>query len=91
MSHADELDVPTKIPDELWFDIKYLKAALATFAFNAQMLAQEKALQTGEHELEFYRWLQPLTETVNQMRDIKRYAPTTAEVIPFPKKMGEGR
>jgi hypothetical protein len=89
VSHADELNVPTKIPDELWHEIKYLKAALATFAFNAQMSVQEKELHTDECDVEFYRWLQPLTETVNQMRHIKRYAPTTAEVIPFPKKVSE--
>jgi hypothetical protein len=46
-------------------------------------------LHTDECDVEFYRWLQPLTETVNQMRHIKRYAPTTAEVIPFPKKVSE--
>ena len=89
VSYADDLIVPTKLPDELWHEIKRLKAALATFAFNAQMSAQEKEMHTGECDVEFYLWLQPLTETVNQIRLIKRYAPTTAEVIPFPKKMGD--
>jgi hypothetical protein len=89
VSQPDQDPLPDKIPDDLWYEIKRLKAALATFAFNAQMSAQEKELYTGECDLEFYRWLQPLTETVNQMRLIKRYAPTTAEVIPFPKKIGE--
>lgn len=89
MSPTDEFPVPTKIPDELWHEIKRFKAALASFAFNAQMSAQANEVHTGECDFDFYRWLQPLTETVNQMRHIKRYAPTTAEVIPFPKKMGE--
>jgi len=89
MSEPDEFPVPTKLPDELWHEIKRLKAALATFAFDAQMSAQSKELLTGEYDFDFYQWLQPLTETVNQMRYIKRYAPTTAEVIPFPKKVSE--
>ena len=89
MSKTDELSVPTRIPDELWYDINRLRAELATFAFNAHMSAQQKELETGEYDFAFYSWLQPLTETVNQMKNIKRYAPTTAEVIPFPKKMGE--
>ena len=89
MSQSDEHPVPDKIPDDLWYEAQRLKAALATFAFDAQMAAQEKELHMGECDLEFYRWLQPLAETVNQMRLIKRYAPTTAEVIPFPKKIGE--
>ena len=53
------------------------------------MSVQGKELRTGEYDFEFYSWLQPLVETVNQMKNIKRYAPTTAEVIPFPKKMSE--
>ena len=86
MSQADELPVPTKIPDDLWHEINDLKASLATFAYNARMCVEGKELRTGEYDLDFYRWLEPLIETVNQMRNIKRYAPTTAEVIPFPKK-----
>jgi hypothetical protein len=89
VSQPDEHPVPDKIPDDLWHEIKRLKAALAAFAFDAQMSAQEKELHTGDCDLEFYRWLQPLTDTVNQMRFIKRCAPTTAEIIPFPKKIGE--
>jgi hypothetical protein len=89
MSQSDELSVPTKIPDDLWHKISRLKAELATFAYNARMSAQRQELLIGEYNFEFYSWLQPLVDTVNQMRSIKRYAPTTAEVIPFPKKMGE--
>jgi hypothetical protein len=65
------------------------RSELTTFAYNARMAAQREELLTGECDFEFYSWLQPLVETVNQMRSIKRYAPTTAEVIPFQKKMGE--
>jgi hypothetical protein len=89
MSQANELPVPTKIPDELWHEIKYLKAALLTFAYNARMCVEGKQLCTGEYDLNFHDWLQPLVETANQMNNIKRYAPTTAEVIPFPKKFAE--
>ena len=89
MSQPDELPVPTKIPDELWHEIKHLKAALLTFAYNARMSAGEREFHTGEYHLNFYSWLQPLVDTANQMKNIKRYAPTTAEVIPFPKKMSE--
>ena len=89
MSPPDELPIPTKIPDELWHEINRLKAALATFAYNARMSAHGKELLTGEYEFEFYSWLEPLVDTVSQMRNIKRYAPTTAEIVPFPKKLGE--
>src|SRR5262245_41370177 len=71
----DELAVPTKILDELWHDIKCLKAGLATFVYNARLSVQEKEMLTGEYDLDFYSWLEPLIETVNQMRNIKRYAP----------------
>jgi hypothetical protein len=53
------------------------------------MSVEGKELRTGEYDVEFYSWLQPLVETVNQMKNIKRYAPTTAEVIPFPKKLSD--
>ena len=89
MSQTDQFLVPTRIPDELWHEINRLRAALVTFAYDARMSVEEKELRTGEYDPEFYGWLQPLVETVNQMRTIKRYAPTTADVIPFPKKMGE--
>lgn len=89
MSQPDELSVPTKIPDDLWHMVNRVKAELATFAYNARMAAQREELLTGEYDFEFYSWLQPLVETVNQMRSINRYAPTTAEVIPFQKTMGE--
>ena len=89
MSQPDELSIPTKIPDDLWHEIARLKAALATFAYNARMSAQRQEVLSGEYDFEFYSWLQPLVDSVNQLRSIKRYAPTTAEVIPFPKKMGE--
>jgi len=81
--------IPTKIPDDLWHMVNHVKAELTTFAYNARMAAQREELLTGECDFEFYSWLQPLVETVNQMRSIKRHAPTTAEVIPFQKKMGE--
>src|SRR6476660_9660515 len=86
MSQANALPVPTKIPDDLWCEIKDLQASLATFAYNARMCVEGKELLTGEYDLDFYAWRVPLIETVNQMRNIKRYAPTTAEVIPFPRK-----
>ena len=86
MSQTNELPVPTKIPDELWHEIKYLKAALLTFAYNAGMSVEGRELRTGEYDLNFHSWLQPLIDTANQMGNIKRYAPTTAEVIPFPRK-----
>ena len=89
MSQANDLPVPTKIPDHLWHEINDLKASLAIFTYNARMCVEGKELLTGEYDLDFYKWLEPLTETVNQMRNIKRYAPTTAEVIPFPQKMRE--
>jgi hypothetical protein len=53
------------------------------------MSVEGKQLSTGEYELNFHRWLQPLVDTANQMNNIKRYAPTTAEIIPFPKNMSE--
>jgi hypothetical protein len=87
MSHHDELPVPTKIPDELWHEINYLKTALLTFAHHARMCIEAKELRTGEYEFDFYRWLEPLVVTASQMRSIKRYAPTTAEVIQFPNKV----
>lgn len=89
MSQTDEFPMPTKIPDDLWHEINRLRTALVTFAFNARMSVEERELQTGEYDAEFYTWLQPLVETINQMRSIKRYAPTAAEIIPFPKRMGE--
>jgi hypothetical protein len=52
------------------------------------MSFEAKELRTGGYDLEFYRWLEPLVATVataSQMRNIKRYAPTNPEVIPFPK------
>jgi len=91
MPQFDELAVPTKIPDELWHDINRVRTALVTFAYNARMSVEAKELRTGEYDLEFYRWLEPLVDTANQMRNIKRYAPATAEIIPFRKKAGEAR
>ena len=89
MSHPDELAVPTKIPDDLWYEIDKVKTALVTFAHNARMSVEAKELRTGEYDPAFYKWLEPLVNTASQMRNIKRYAPTTAEVIPFRKKISE--
>jgi len=91
MSQFDELAVPTKIPDELWQDINRVRTALVTFAYNARMSVEAKELRTGEYDLEFYKWLEPLVDTTNHMRNIKRYAPATAEIIPFRKKASEAR
>jgi hypothetical protein len=55
------------------------------------MSVEAKELRTGEYDLEFYKWLEPLVDTTNHMRNIKRYAPATAEIIPFRKKAGEAR
>ena len=55
------------------------------------MSVEAKELRTGEYDLEFDRWLEPLVDTANHMRNIKRYAPATAENIPFRKKAGEAR
>jgi len=49
MSQFDELAVPIKIPDELWHDINRVRTAL----------------RTGEYDLEFDRWLEPLVDTAN--------------------------
>ena len=84
MSARDPL--PTKIPDDLWHELKRVKAHLATFAYKTKVSAQENELLTGEYDFEFYSWLQPLVETVNQMRKIERYRPMKAEVIPFPAR-----
>ena len=89
MSQFDELTVPTKIPDDLWQDINCLRMALVTFTYNARMSVEAKELHTGEYDLEFYRWLEPLVETANRMRNIKRYTPRTAEIIPFQRKAGK--
>ena len=83
MSQPDEHRVPNKIPDDLWH-IKCLKAALATFAFDAQMYAQEKNCIRANAIWSFIAGCS--RETVNQMRFIKRYAPVSAEIIPFPTK-----
>ena len=91
MSQFDELAVPTNIPDELWQDINRVRTALVTFAYNARMSVEAKELRTGEYDLEFYKWLEPLVDTTNHMRKIKRYAPATAEIIPFRKNAGEAR
>jgi hypothetical protein len=90
MSQANELPMPTKIPDEVWHEIKYLKAALLTFAYNALMSVEGRELRTGEYDLNFQSWLQPIVDAANQMNNIKRYAPTTAEVIPFPRTRKPG-
>jgi hypothetical protein len=55
------------------------------------MSVEAKELRRVEYDLEFYKWLEPLVDTANQMRNIKRYAPATAEIIPFRKKAGEAR
>ena len=91
MSQFDELAVPTKIPDELWYDINRVRTALVTFAYYARMSVETKELRTGEYDVEFYRWLEPLVDTANQMRNIKRYAPATAEIIPFRMKRRDAR
>ena len=91
MSQFDELAVPTKIPDELWHDINRVRTALVTFAYNARMSVEAKELRTGEYDLDFYKWLEPLVDTANQMRNIKRYAPATAEIIPFRMKRRDAR
>jgi hypothetical protein len=51
------------------------------------MSVEAKELCTGEYEFDFYRWLEPLVVIASQMRNIKRYAPTTADIIPFPKRV----
>jgi len=84
MSPLDPLPIPTKIPDDLWHDLKRVKAHLATFVYKTQLSVQENERLTGEYDFDLYKWLQPLVETVNQMRKIERYRPTTAEVVPFP-------
>ena len=68
-----------------------MRTAFITFAYNARISVEAKELRTGEYDLEFYRWLEPLVDTANHMRNIKRYAPATAEIIPFRKKAGEAR
>jgi hypothetical protein len=78
MSLPDELAVPTKLPDELWHEINNLRQALLTFAHHARVSVEAKELRTGEYEFDLYRWLEPLVVTASQMRNIKRYAPTTA-------------
>jgi len=55
------------------------------------MSVEAKELRTGEYDLEFDRWLEPLVDIASHMRNIKRYAPATAEIIPFRKKAGEAR
>jgi hypothetical protein len=49
-----------------------------------------RELRTGEYDLNFQSWLQPIVDAANQMNNIKRYAPTTAEVIPFPRTRKPG-
>lgn len=87
MTQPDELPVPAQIPDELWHEIAHMRQALLTFAHQARMSVEAKELRTGEYEFDFYRWLEPLVVTASQMRNIKRYAPTTADIIPFPKRV----
>jgi hypothetical protein len=91
MSQANELPVPTKIPDELWHEIKYLKAALLTFAYNARMCVEGKQLCTGEYDLNFHDWLQPLVETANQMNNIKRYCADNSRSDPVPQEIRGGK
>ena len=50
------------------------------------MSVEAKELRTGEYDLEFDRWLEPLVDIASHMRNIKRYAPATAENIPFARK-----
>ena len=86
MSPLDPLPIPTRIPDDLWHELKRVKAHLATFAYKTKISAQENELRTGEYDFEFYAWLQPLVETVNQMRKIERHRPIKAEIVPFPAR-----
>lgn len=88
MSQFDELAVPTNIPDELWQDINRVRTALVTFAYYARMSVEAKELRTGEYDLEFYRWLEPLVDTANQIRNIKRHAPWDRRDHSVPEESG---
>jgi hypothetical protein len=91
MSPPNEPPVPTKIPDDLWHQINRVRTALLTFAYNARMSVEASELRTGEYDLEFYKWLEPLVDVASRMKGIKRYAPATAEVIPFPTNVVEAK
>src|SRR5438874_11798637 len=71
MSQFGELAVPTKIPDELWHDINRVRTAFITFAYNARMSVEAKELRTGEYDLEFDRWLEPLVDTAETSSDMR--------------------
>ena len=86
MSPPDIPPVPTNIPDDLWFDIQRVRRRLASFIADAQLSVRDDEARTGQHDISFYAWLEPLAKAVTELRKAKRHAPSAANVIAFPQK-----